>query len=233
MIQFNLLPDIKLEYIKTKRTKQIVTLVGFGVTGLAIFIFVLLFLLVNIFQTQHISNLTENIDTKTTELKNVEDIDKILTVQNQLTKVNGLHEQKPAASRLHDFLIQVTPRNVKISNANVNFEENTMELTGSANTLGEVNTFVDTLKFTKYVAGETKQNAFSEVVLASFGVDDGDKNQRTSYGIELKFSEEIFNITQKVELDVPSIISTRSSLNSTDALFEPVPEKSENQGSGE
>ena len=64
MVQFNLLPDVKLEYLKTQKTKRTVLLGVISVTALAVFIFILLFLIVNVFQKQHLANLDKNIETK-------------------------------------------------------------------------------------------------------------------------------------------------------------------------
>ena len=62
MIQFNLLPDIKLEYIKAKRMKRSVILISSVVGGSAFAIFILLFLVVNVAQKQHLSNLQADLD---------------------------------------------------------------------------------------------------------------------------------------------------------------------------
>ena len=61
MIQFNLLPDVKLEYIKAKRTKRSVMLVSIIATGVALGISIMLFLTVSVLQKQHINNLNNDI----------------------------------------------------------------------------------------------------------------------------------------------------------------------------
>ncbi len=223
MIQFNLLPDVKLEYAKTKRTKRTVMLASFSAIALSIFVIVLLFMIVNVFQKQHISHLDHDIDTKTKQLETVPDLDKVLTVQNQLGSLTGLHEAKPAGSRLYTYLIQLTPQDAKISDVEIDFEENKITLEGSAGKLETVNQFVDTIKFTDYKNGDSTAKAFSEVVLSDFGVDKaGTKDTgRTSYSIELKYDPIIFDNTKSVELVVPNIISTRSAVEAPSDLFEP------------
>lgn len=218
MIQFNLLPDVKLEYAKTQRTKRTVILGAISVTALAVFIFVLLFLIVNVFQKQHLGNLNSNIETKTNELKNVPDLDKVLTVQNQLKVLPGLHESKPATSRLTDYLVQLTPSDAKITDVTVDFSAGTMAINGTATTIEVVNQFADILKFTDYKEGETSEKAFSEVVLPNFGVSSGDG--RIAYSLQFKFNPVIFDNTKSVQLAVPTIVSTRSVTEKPTDLFE-------------
>ncbi len=218
MVQFNLLPDVKLDYVKTEKTKRTVMLATLSVTALAVFIFVLLFLVVNVFQKQHLNNLDDDIKTKTAELEAVPDLDKVLTVQNQLKALPGLHQGKPATSRLSDYLVQITPTDAKITDVTIDFDANTMTVNGTAGNLGTINQFADILKFTTYKAGETSENAFSEVVLSNFGVQ-GTSN-RTSYGLSFKFNPAIFDNTNNVELVVPNIVSTRSVTEKPTDLFE-------------
>ena len=84
MIQFNLLPDVKLEYIKAKKSKRLVALISTLTCAVAIALVVLLFTVVNVFQKQHLSDLNADIKKYSTSLKNTKDLDKILTIQNQL-----------------------------------------------------------------------------------------------------------------------------------------------------
>jgi hypothetical protein len=51
-------------------------------------------------QKKHLSDLNKDIAAESKQLKRKPDIDKILTVQNQLDILTALHAGKPAASRL-------------------------------------------------------------------------------------------------------------------------------------
>lgn len=221
MVQFNLLPDVKLEYLKAQKTKRTVLLGVISVTALMVFIFVLLFLIVNVFQKQHLANLNENIEVKTKELKSVPDLDKVLTIQNQLTALPKLHEDKPATSRLANYLVLLTPSDAKITDVTIDFSDSTIDLNGTAGNLETINRFADILKFTSYkiVNEDESDKAFSEVVLKDFGVQSVDGG-RPSYGIQFKFNPIIFNNTKNVQLAVPNIISTRSITEKPTDLFE-------------
>lgn len=218
MIQFNLLPDVKVEYIKARRTKRLVLMISALLGSVAFAVFVILFLVVNVWQQQHLKALNKDIATNTATLKAIPDIDKVLTVQNQLNSLTSLHEQDPATERLFTYLGQVTPAQATISDFDADFVSGTMSISGSANALSTVNQFVDTLKFTTYTTDKNPepQKAFSDVVLSSFGVSN---TGVASYQIDLKFDETIFDNTLKVQLAVPKIISTRSETEKPADLF--------------
>jgi hypothetical protein len=95
--------------------------------------------------------------------------------------------------------------------------QNTMTISGDAPSLDVVNTFVDGLKFTKYsVDGSAdSKNAFSNVVLSNFGR----SNQGATYTITLAFDPVIFSNSNKVTLNVPDIVTTRSVIEQPSALF--------------
>lgn len=235
MIQFNLLPDVKLEYVKKQRSKRLVMMGAFALTALCVFVLVLMFMLVNVFQKQHIANLQTDIDKYTKELKEVPELDKVLTIQNQLNALNGLHQKKPAAQRLYTYLIQLTPTDAKIAEVSLDFEASGISLSGSAESLQVINKFVDTIKFTEYKYDDVTGEAFSDVVLSSYGIQkNNDAKDRTSYTIDFLFNPEIFDNTKEVSLSVPAIISTRSITEKPQDLFEPkVDEITESQIGGQ
>ncbi|MEI7683123.1 MAG: hypothetical protein WCJ24_02370 [Candidatus Saccharibacteria bacterium] len=218
MIQFNLLPDVKLEYIKASRSKRMVLLVSGGVTAFSLVVFIGLFLAVNVFQPRHINDLNKDITKYTKVLKDTPNLDKILTVQNQLGSLTNLHSQKQISSRLIGYLAQLTPAKVTVSNVTLDYKDNTMRLTGASDNLATVNKFVDTLKFTTYTVdgSATASKAFSDVVLGGFSVSD----KGASYGITMKFDPTIFNGTKQVILVVPKITSTRSETEKPADLFQ-------------
>lgn len=218
MIQFNLLPDIKIQYLKAKRQKHIIVLVATIATLASLGIFILLLTTVFVLQKKNIGDLNKDIKTSSEELKSVDGLNKILTVQNQLGALTGLHDEKVVSSRLLDYLTQVTPANTSVSKLEVDYATSTMVITGNAPALAVVNTYADTLKFTKFVTGENteERNAFSEVVLSSFNRD----NKGTTYEVSLKFDPAIFENSEQVVLKVPQIITTRSETDKPAETFQ-------------
>jgi len=227
MIQFNLLPAVKLDYVKAKRTKRI-TLVISGLTAaVSLGIMLLLVFGVMVFQKNHSQNLTNDIRTESDKLRSIEDLDKILTIQNQLNSLTGLHDSKPVVTRLFNYLSQITPQEVSIASLTVDFETNTMTFSGSANAISSVNKFADTLKFTTYKTADDQEGpAFSGVVLSSFGRDE----KGTSYQMSLTFEPKIFSSASEIALQVPAgKITTRSQTEKPTSLFQPLsnPEEEE------
>ena len=218
MIQFNLLPDVKLEYIKTQRTKHFVVSTSVIAAIASIAVFAVLVLTVDVWQKKTIGDYSNDIKKTSDQLRSTPDLNKILTVQSQLGSLESLHDTKPAAARLFGYLSQVTPTKATISDITADFTANTLSITGDAPSLDVVNTFTDGLKFTKYQVGSTgdKTTAFSQVVLSSFGR----SNEGATYTITLSFDSKIFSNSSDVKLLVPSITTTRSIIEQPSALFD-------------
>ena len=200
MIQFNLLPDVKQQYIRAQSVKRLVSSISFLASIAALAVFLLVLSSVYIVQKKSISDLNKDIQTNSSVLRNTPNITSILTVQGQLNTLSSLHQQEPAASRIFSFLSQLTPTQATISDLRVDYTSNAMTISGNAPGLDVVNTFVDGLKFTTYtVQGEaSSQSAFSTVVLASFSRN----STSATYSITLNFDPAIFDNAQGVTLHV-------------------------------
>ena len=218
MIQLNLLPDIKLEYLKTERTKRKIILISSACAGAALLLLLMLFVVVNVLQKQHLNSLNKDIKTYSAKLSGTTDLNKILTIQNQLESLPAMHDQKVVASRLFSYMSQLTPNQASIASLKVDFVGNTISFSGTADALETVNKFTDTLKFTtfKTADGSSEDKAFSNVVLNNFSRDD----KITHYQIDAHFAPVIFDNAQEASLITPKIISTRSETEKPAALFQ-------------
>jgi Tfp pilus assembly protein PilN len=200
MIQFNLLPDVKQEYIKTQRLKRLVIGVSLALSALVMVVFLVLIFSVYVVQKGNINNINHEIQTNSDTLKNTPNLSTILTVQGQLTSLASLDSQNPAASRLFEYLSQLVPTSTTISDLQINFTQDNMTITGNAPSLAVVTNFVDNLKYTAYtISGESgSHSAFSSVILASFGL----SPTGASYSITLNFDPTLFNNANTVSLSV-------------------------------
>ncbi|OGL30755.1 hypothetical protein A3F37_04010 [Candidatus Saccharibacteria bacterium RIFCSPHIGHO2_12_FULL_41_12] len=232
MVQFNLLPDIKLEFIKTQARKRLIILASFITSAVFLTIFILLLINVKFAQHKRMNDLTKDIKSSVATIRKTQDLDKIITVQNQLASLPGLHDQKIISSRITDYLIQLTPANVKITDVDADFVANTFSIKGTASELSTVNQFVDTLKFTTFkvnTEGGPEGKAFSGVVLSSFSVQDKATNpaEKVTFNISATFDPYLFKMIKKeglaedkaVSLVIPNIISTRSVTEKPTDLF--------------
>lgn len=212
MIQFNLLPDVKLQYMKAQRQKNLVISLSTIASIAAISLFVVMLLVVDVWQKKSLSDVNGDITRDSSQLQNgTSNLNKILTVQNQLSALTSLHNQTPVTPRLASFIGQLTPSTVSISTLNADFTLHTLAITGSASTAQAINTFTDTLKFATYKAGTgSSQNAFSGVVLTSTAI----TSKNATYTINATFDPTIFGETSgDVTLTVPQQITTRSVLD--------------------
>ena len=225
MIEVNLLPDIKQEYIKAEKSRKLVMTVAVLAIIVSVALVVLLYM-AGALQRKHISDLNKDIDTYSKELKAKPRIARILTVQNQLESLTSLHNSKPAVSRLFEDLNQATPTTVDISSFKADFAGKTISITGDADSLSAVNKYIDSLKFTKYSTdnGQNESLAFSDIVLMNFGVGSAAANTRpANYTITLNYDPVIFDITQNPKLIIPKTTSTRSNTFGADELFKGTP----------
>lgn len=200
MIQFNLLPDVKLEYVKAQRTKHLLTLVSIVVSAASLGILAISLFSVDVVQKKSLHDLNNDISRYSSQLKDVKDLDKILTVQNQLGTLTGLHDQKPVVSRLFGYISQVTPQQANLDKLSLDFQNNVLTLGGKAPSLDVVSTYTNTLKSTTYKAGSSKAHAFKDVVLTNFSRDD----QGASFTITVGFDPLIFQSQNSVTLTVPA-----------------------------
>jgi hypothetical protein len=225
MIEFNLLPDIKLEFIKAQRLKRLVVSISALASGVALVIFIFLLLFVDVVQKKHLSDLGNNITASTSKLDTNSNLNKILTVQKQINTLPLIEAQTPVSSRIFGYLTALTPAQASISNLSVDFTKNQIVLTGTADSLATVNQFVDTLKFTNYIANKGKATpAFSTVVLSSFGYDNDTTNGKPAqYVITFNFDPIIFNDADTVDLNIPKITTTRSITDQPTDLFQAAP----------
>lgn len=229
MIQINLLPDVKNEYIKTQRKKRLVILSSVVVSGVAIGA---LLLQLGIVGTQKalLSKSESNVKKNASKLEGTQDLNKILTIQNQISKLNELHASKPVVARIFTYLPQITPNDVQIDKLDFSIPDSTMTISGTAGSIESINKYADTLKFTKVIVdGQPPTPAFNTVVLQSYST--GNKGtsatKGASYTITFKYDPSFFDSSKKVSLEVPKIISTRSETERPNALFN---QSTENKG---
>ena len=147
-VQFNLLPDIKLEFDRAQRTKRLVYTVSAVASILVLAIFIVSFLSVNVLQKKLLNDAGNDITTQSKKLKAIPDLEKVLTIQNQLETLPTLHQTKHVSSRIFTYLPQVTPAKVFIGQVTLDLGAGTITINGTSDKLETVNAFVDTLKFT-------------------------------------------------------------------------------------
>lgn len=134
MIEINLLPDIKRELLRTRMLRNTIIslsiLIGIGSLAAIGVCAVIL-------GGQLAFGLKQDGDIKQkySELSQISDLDKTVTLQHQLSQIDQLHRDKKINSRLITVITAVNPpapNDVQISLARVNPEEKTITIEGSA-----------------------------------------------------------------------------------------------------
>lgn len=206
MIQFNLLPDVKKEYIKAKRTKRMIISVSTIVSISSIVVLVLVFSYVQVVQKKSINDLTKDIEQEVASIQSVQGLDEILTIQNQLNTIPELFVTRPETSRIIDYMKQVVPAGVYINDLKVDVLNSSMEISGESGSLLLINKFADTLKFATYNSDDVKGvKSFSNITTDSFR-----NAERTSYTVKLQYDPILLDNTQSIVLVIPNTITTRS-----------------------
>ena len=232
MIEINLIPDVKREFLRTKSMRNFIitvsVFVSAGVVGLALVLGLILSgqLVAEAVQSNSIKN-----EGKT--LTSIEDLNKTVTIQQQLTKIEQQQTSKAVNSRLFDVMTAINPpapNDIRIALLKMDPNEKTITVEGSAaNGYIALEIFKKTITSTKIqssVGGES-----SEVLLASnsdittgdtsFG-ENAEGNRVLRFSITFKYSDELFAVSE----DPVSIITptgrtdvTDSKLGVPDSLF--------------
>ena len=178
MIEINLLPNVKRELLKTRAMRNRVISISFLVGGASIAAVVVLALILG---SQIAAEAVQSgvIKDRNDKLMAVEDLNKVVTIQHQLTKINEQHSGKKINSRIFDVVTAVNPvapNNVSFSDIKVNPGSKTITLEGSAvNGYSALETLKKTILNTKVQT--TDGDKSSEVSLTK-EIKDGD----TSFG---------------------------------------------------
>ena len=134
MIEINLIPDVKREYLKTRALRNAVVSVsiftGIAVVGLAAALGV-------VFGGQLVTEALQDgtIKNEAAQMREIEDLDKVVTIQKQLSVIDGQHADKSIDSRLFDVMAAINPpapNSVTISTLRLNPEEKTIMIEGAA-----------------------------------------------------------------------------------------------------
>lgn len=233
MITLNLLPDIKKEYLKTNRNRRIIVVLAavFSAGLLALVASGLIY--TKLVRGPHAEAQQEDITAAVAQIKETEDLDKILTVNSQLQQLPALHEQKPLSSRLLQYLLVLTPDAVSINELTINFSDeevidgvsNRFTMSGLAEEVADINILADTLKNATYVIDKESESAraFTQVAVPTYGAvsDDGGTDIGIAFTVQAQYDPAIFAATNtELKLTVPNITSSKANQETPSLLFD-------------
>lgn len=232
MIELNLLPDVKKEFIRAQHMRNTVISVSILVTIIA---GSLLFLLLSyVFAAQPLIQgaLTGQIKDNHQKLQDIPEVDKYLTVQNQLNNIQGLHEEKSVYSRLFGYLQQLNPaqpNNVAFSAAVVDEAEQTITVEGTARNFQAVNVFKNTLENAElsYKSGDQdeKKALFTDITLEEAALSEVNGISLARFKFTLGYTEEAFGFAiTDTKVSIPSLVTSDADRNAPKEVFGEQPE---------
>jgi Tfp pilus assembly protein PilN len=207
MIQFNLLPDVKKEYIKAKRAKRLILSSAVLISTGCIVVVGLMFSFVQIGQKQHIDNLSKDITQESKEIQEIESLTDMLTVQNQLEIVPQLHKEKTQMSRLFDYMARLVPADAKIVRLNLDVDRQSMTIIGEATSVAVIDQLVKTLNAARFNNGDIEEGVPFSEINTRLSSDD----TSASFNIDLKFDTLLFDNTKEVVLTINNQIALEQS----------------------
>lgn len=135
MIEINLVPDVKQELIRARRARTVVVSSAIIVGVATVCVVILLALYYYGAQTFRSRLADDQIAKASKELADVKDLDSMLTIQHQLSRLSEIHEQTDMDSRFFDLLTAINPaapNQVSFSLARLDAEAKTIRLEGQA-----------------------------------------------------------------------------------------------------
>lgn len=148
MIEINLIPDVKQELIRAQRTRSLVVSSSIFIGIIALGVVALLAAYVFLFQSVRSGLADEAIKKGSQQLAAVEDLSKILTLQNQLKKIDILNQDKKRESLLFDALAAVippSPNTVQVSTLSLDAETNSLVIEGETPSYDTLEVFKKTI----------------------------------------------------------------------------------------
>jgi len=207
MIEINLVPDVKQELIKARMVRSAVVSGAIVTTIVAVSIVAILAAYVFGVQTARSLVADAAIKTGGDTLSKVDDLSKILTIQNQLTKINALNDAKPINSRIFNMLqaiIPPAPNQVGVSNIKIDAEAQVMTIDGVTPTYPSLEAFKKTIVAAYVEYTEEGDEKPTDVLLAtdlslsnvSFG-EDASGTKVLRFTVSFTYAQELFASTIK------------------------------------
>ena len=182
MIEINLLPDIKQEFVRAQRMKRVIisfavltSIATVGLVGLLLFwLFVV--------QGVRLIAVDNSIKGKTQQLNDEKNLTRNLTIQNQMASLVKLHEAKGDFSNLFEYLKTLNPADpdtVSMSKIVIDTNASTLTMEGFAGSFKSIGVFRDTLANAKIsyitISGEkvNKGLLFSDIKVPKKSLDKG------------------------------------------------------------
>lgn len=210
MIEINLIPDVKLELLRAERSRSMVisySLIA-GIASLAVVGLLVLY----VYAVQGIQNVVADnqIDEQYRKLNSVEDLPKVLTIQNQLSQISTLNDSKQLNSRVYDLLnavIPPAPNEVQVVTLIQDNELGTIKIDGQAASYDSVEAFKKTIDGAEIRFNDPNTNTEEVVKLATdISIDSIGYGENSTGGSIVSFTISFTYAEELYSAKVPNIV---------------------------
>ena len=221
MIEINLIPSVKRDLLRARSIRNRVVSVSFLVGSASVAAVVALAV---IFGGQIAAEAVQkgSIKDKGNKLSSITDLNKVVTIQNQLSKITSQHDSKKINSRVFDVVSAVNPpapNDISFSTVKLDPESKTITLEGTAaNGYSALETLKKTILKTKIKVTGDKS---SEVSLAesvqdgntSFG-ENSEGKKVLQFSFSFNYPDELLGVSRDGSV---SIVTPTSKVDVTDS----------------
>lgn len=222
MIQINLVPDVKLELLRAQRQRNVVISISVLASIITVALVVVTAIYVFGVQTFRDSEAERVIDREYRALRSIEDLDKTVTIQSQLARIDQTHNEKLLTSRILSILAVAsakgTENSISISTFSVSKGEGSISLTAQTDSRGfeAADIFKKNIEAMQIVYKPYKEDGSvpksreseqsvklaSDVTLSSLGtVQDASGNgEAVTFNLSFKYAPEVFSVNNHIEL---------------------------------
>lgn len=236
MIELNLLPDVKKEFLHTQKTRNRVISGAIMVSMIAVGLVALFAVTVYIGQNSFRARLESDITNNHKTLSSKQEINKYLTVQGQLAALKDIGGSQSSFSRLYDYLAQLNPQppnNVYLYTLDLSKDDALITIEGTAANFEVVNNFQSTLLEAKlaYTVQEDgkdvtkEEKLFSKVEPLTAAITTASGQAVTVFSFNLTYNEIAFQrATRDPRVVVPKLVTSDADQNAPQELFTAPPE---------
>lgn len=191
MIQVNLIPDIKRELLRAQQMRRTAISISILAGLIAGGVVVALALILGV-QVVHETLVRSSIDSQSKELRKIDNIDNVLTIQNQLDMIQSYQDNRTMDSRLFDVLGAINPpapNNMQFSSIKLDPTSHTISIEGTAqNGYAATETFRKTILNIKVESGGTGTDVASIPLTDTVTITDTNYGQAANGANVLRFS---------------------------------------------